>query len=102
MKEEDSRVRPINKSYMVSDKELQSSWLFHNTSTSRETNKSSLITREETVYPWILHGLVIQVVLVHCVLSVAGKQKCCSASRNLGKTFNYKSHPPDKERFCLF
>lgn len=50
MKEEDSRVKPINNFYTVSDEELQYSWLFHNTSTSRETKKISFITRE-SAYP---------------------------------------------------
>lgn len=50
MKEEDSRVKPINNFCTVNDEELQYSWLFHNTSTSRESKKSSFITRE-SAYP---------------------------------------------------
>lgn len=37
IKEEDSRVRLLNSSYMVSDEGLRSFWLFHSTGTSRET-----------------------------------------------------------------
>lgn len=50
MKEEGSRVKPINNFYTVSDEELQYSWLFHNTSTSKATKKSSFNTRE-SAYP---------------------------------------------------
>ena len=48
------------------------------------------------------HALVVQVVLMHCMLSVVGKLKCSSASRKLGKTLNYKSHVFDKKRCWLF
>jgi hypothetical protein len=71
MGEDDSRPGPVDNSDKVSDEELQSSESFHCTSATRVTKKS-IFTMKAT-YRWVLHGLVIQVALFHCVSSVANK-----------------------------